>query len=235
MDGGSGCGPLGPPRSTSSEALEGPPPWRGDKLGSQTGSHGLDGRSDKTVGTRREVVTPLADLIGAVRLRELTAIDVRKALAQLAATRATRTVQDAHNCLVRAIRYAEARDLVGRNVAALLRPPKGQEGRPSKSLTLIQAQALLKAAEGSSLHADIVLCLMTGCRTEEARALRWDHVDLDGNPAASPPVPPHIAVWRSVRAHGDVKTQKSRRRPFGPGHQAQYPASYPGRPAEGRR
>ena len=27
----------------------------------------------------------------------------------------------------------------------------------------------------------------------------------------SPPVPPHIAVWRSVRAHGDTKTERSRR------------------------
>jgi hypothetical protein len=25
-------------------------------------------------------------------------------------------------------------------------------------------------------------------------------VDLDGDPAARPPVPPHVAVWRSVRA-----------------------------------
>ncbi len=89
--------------------------------------------------------------------------------------------------------------------------PKGLEGRPSRSLTLVQAQALIKAAEESRLHAYIVLCLLTGCRTEEARALRWDHVDLDGNPDAAPPVPPHVAVWRSVRSHGDVKTQKSRR------------------------
>jgi len=174
-------------------------------------AYGLADRSEKTISTRREVVTPLADLIGAVKLRDLTAADVRHALDEFATTRATRTVQDAHNCLVRAIRYAEARDLVGRNVGALIRPPKGQEGRPSKSLTLAQAQAVIKAAERSRLHAYIVLCLMTGCRTEEARALRWDHVDLDGNPDARPPVPPNVAVWRTVRAHGDVKTEKSRR------------------------
>src|SRR5690242_20782573 len=91
------------------------------------------------------------------------------------------------------------------------RPSRGLEGRPSKSLTVEQAQALVEAAETSRLHAYIVLCLLTGCRTEEARALRWDHVDLDGDPDADPPIPPHVAVWRSVRAHGDVKTQKSRR------------------------
>jgi integrase len=174
-------------------------------------AHGLDGRSSKTISTNREVLAPLTKLIGAARLTELAAPGVRSALAQLAASRSTRAVQMAHNSLVRAIRYAEANDLVSRNVAALVAPPKGLEGRPSKSLTLPQAQALIRAAEGSRLHAYIVLCLMTGCRTEEARALRWDHVNLDGDPAAEPPVPPHVAVWRSVRTHGDVKTQKSRR------------------------
>jgi integrase len=174
-------------------------------------AHGLEGLSAKTISTNREVLAPLTALIGAVKLRELAAVDVRSALAQLAATRSTRTVQLARNALARAIRYAETSDLVGRNVAALVTTPKGQEGRPSKSLTLAQAQALIKAAESSRLHAYIVLCQLTGCRTEEARALRWDHVDLDGDPNADPPVPPHVAVWRSVRTHGDVKTQKSRR------------------------
>jgi integrase len=28
----------------------------------------------------------------------------------------------------------------------------------------------------------VILSLTTGIRTEEARALRWDHVDLDGDP-----------------------------------------------------
>jgi integrase len=174
-------------------------------------AHGLEGLSAKTISTNQEVLAPLTALIGAVKLRELAAADVRSALAKLATTRSTRTVQLARNALARTIRYAEASDLVGRNVAALVTAPKGQEGRPSKSLTLAQAQALIKAAESSRLHAYIVLCLLIGCRTEEARALRWDHVDLDGDPDADPLVPPHVAVWRSVRSHGDVKTQKSRR------------------------
>ena len=61
------------------------------------------------------------------------------------------------------------------------------------------------------MYAYIVLSLLCGVRTEEARALRWQHVDLDGDSAASPPVPPHVAVWRSVRAHGETKTERSRR------------------------
>ena len=62
--------------------------------------------------------------------------------------------------------------------------------------------AVLEAAEQSRLHAYIVLCLLTGVRSEEARALTWDHVDLE---AAT------VSVWRSVRAHGDTKTMRSRR------------------------
>jgi integrase len=57
----------------------------------------------------------------------------------------------------------------------------------------------------------VILFLTTGIRTEEALALRWDHVDLDGDPETRSPVPPSIAVWRSVRLHGDTKTEKSRR------------------------
>ncbi len=56
-----------------------------------------------------------------------------------------------------------------------------------------------------------MVSLLTGARTEELRALTWDHVDLVGIPDASPPVPPHVAVWRSVRSGGDTKTRKSRR------------------------
>ena len=106
--------------------------------------------------------------------------------------------------------------------------PKGQHGRPCQSLTLNQAVAVMTAARtlpvmelrpglkdvrrpAELMHAYITLSLLCGLRTEEARALRWAHVDLDGDPAASPPAPPHVAVWRSVRAHGETKTERSRR------------------------
>jgi integrase len=117
----------------------------------------------------------------------------------------------AHNCLVRAIRHAESGDHVRRNVAALVKPPPGQSGgRPSKAMTADQAAALLRAARDDSyLGAYVIVSLTTGIRTEEGRALRWDHVDLDGHPRAG--MPPHMAVWRSVRAGSDTKTERSRR------------------------
>ena len=175
-------------------------------------AEGFDGRSQKTVALNRHVLQPVVESIGRVPLRDLTTRDVRRVLTEIAATHASRTVVVTHNALERAIRHAEANDYVRRNVAALVRPPAGQQaGRPSRSLTIHQAVALLAAAEGSRLGAYVMLCLLAGVRTEEARALTWDHVDLDGAPSADPAQPPHVAVWRSVRSHGDVKTQKSRR------------------------
>jgi len=170
-------------------------------------AEGLSGRAPKTVSTQREVLEPLLDIIGAVPLRQLSAANVRSALKDLAATRATRTVAMAHAGLARAIRHAEANDKVRRNVATLVNTPAGQRGRPSKSLTFEQAVVLIQAARPYDLYAYVVLSLLVGLRTEEARALRWDHVHLDADSG----LPPRVDVWRSVRAHGDVKTSKSRR------------------------
>ena len=171
---------------------------------------GLNGRSAKTIKKNENVLAPILAAIGARRLRELTADDVHQALTAMALRYSSAAVAMGHNALTRVIRHAEARDLVGRNVAVLVDTPKGQAGRPSKSLSLEQASALLAATEGTRMHAYIALCLATGIRTEEARALRWEHVDF-GDPVASPPVPASVAVWRSVRSHGDTKTEKSRR------------------------
>ena len=176
----------------------------------------------------QNVLEPLLKVIGARKLRDLSAADVRQALATMAAGYSTAAVSMGHLALKRAIRHAKANDLISRNVAALADTPKGQEGRLSKSLTLDQAIAVITAAStlpvmelrpglkdirrpAELMHAYIALSLLAGIRTEEARALHWAHVDLDGDPAASPPVPPHLAVWRSVRAHGETKTERSRR------------------------
>ena len=137
---------------------------------------GLDGTSDRTRTLYEGLLGPVVEAIGAKPLRALSAGDVRSALGQLTTRYSTRSLQITRNSLERAIRHAESNDLVGRNVAALMKPPRGRSGRPSKSFTLDQAKALLAAAETTRWRAYITLSLLVGIRTEEARALRWDHV-----------------------------------------------------------
>ena len=81
-----------------------------------------------------------------------------------------------------------------RNVVLLCDVPTGQQGRPSKALTLDQAEAVLTAAEGTAMHAYIVLSILIGARTEELRALTWDHVDLEGDPGADSKMEPQLGA-----------------------------------------
>lgn len=127
-------------------------------------------------------------------------------LAVEARTLSSDTVARLLDILRAAIRRAQAREYVRRNVALLCDPPKGQAGRPSKSLNLDQATRLLAAADADPgpMRAYVPVSLLTGARTEELRPLEWDRVNLDGDPAT-------VELWRSVRASGDTKTRKSRR------------------------
>jgi integrase len=79
---------------------------------------------------------------------------------------------------------------------------------------------MLEQAAASRLHAYVVVSLLTGIRTEEARALRWSRVvawvdrERQWRPVTEGGFDHErfaIYVWRSVRANGDTKTEKSRR------------------------
>src|SRR5260370_14470268 len=104
-------------------------------------ANGLDGRSAKTIKKNQNVLEPILKVVGTRKLRELSAADVRQALSKMAAGYSSAAVTMGHLALKRAIRHAEANDLVSRNVATLVDTPKGQERRPSKSLSLEQTVA----------------------------------------------------------------------------------------------
>ncbi|MFG3416392.1 tyrosine-type recombinase/integrase [Streptomyces althioticus] len=169
---------------------------------------GLKGRDEKTVSKNHMMANKhLIPFIGKAKLKDLSADDVDDWLDDRAEVLATRSLRDLLAILRRSIAHAQRRDKAARNVALLVTVPEGRPGRPSKALNLEQAKAVLAAARPSRLYAYLVLSLLSGVRTEEARPLTWDHVFLETKDG----VPPHVAVWRSVRKHGDTKTRKSRR------------------------
>lgn len=176
-------------------------------------AYGLSGRSESTV-TKYQYLCDMHVLphLGARKLRDLTATEVDAWLRELSTRLSQRTVTEVRSCLNRAVRRAMARDLVKRNVVELCETPGGRPGRKSKALTAEQADAVLTRTASDRLHNYIVVSLLTGARTEERRALRWEHVHLDPTPREDGQlVPPYLEVWRSVRSDGDTKTRKSRR------------------------
>ena len=166
---------------------------------------GLKGRAKGTIDNYRSLADHnVIPQIGGIKVKELTADQLDDWLDERAEELSTRSLRLIHQIVERAIRQAQARDKVRRNVASLVDVPEGQEGRPSKSMTLGQAVGLLETVESGShrLAAYVVLSLLAGVRTEEARAITWDEVDLKAGT---------VAVYRSVRVKGDTKTRKSRR------------------------
>ncbi|MDQ3764232.1 MAG: tyrosine-type recombinase/integrase [Actinomycetota bacterium] len=167
---------------------------------------GLKGKSTATIDNYRSLATHhLLPQIGTTKLQQLTADQLDEWIDDRAEELSTRSLRLIHQILERAIRQAQARDKIRRNVATLITVPQGKQGHPSKAMTLDQAIRLLEAAESDTdlwLAAYVVLSLLTGIRTEEARALTWAEVDLQVGT---------VAVYRSVRTKGDTKTHKSRR------------------------
>ena len=145
---------------------------------------GLDGTSERTRTLYEGLLEPVLEMIGPRPLRELSAGDVRLALSELVTRYSTRSLQITRNCLERAIRHAESNDLIGRNVAALVKPPRGRNGRPSKSFTLDQAKALLAAAQSTRWQAYVAAkparrhpyrggpCAAVGSRSDLGRRCR---------------------------------------------------------------
>lgn len=167
-----------------------------------------DGQGDVDDATRERnrimCETHITPKLGGRKLQELRPDEVDAWLKGLSDSLATSTLRRLRAILVLVVKRAMRRGLVDRNVVELCDVPRGRAGRRSKSLTLEQAEGVLTKTTEDPLHCYIVVSLLTGARTEELRALRWEHVHLDAEP-------PHVEVWRSVRRTGDTKTRHSRR------------------------
>ena len=137
-------------------------------------------RSVNTAASYRNAVeNHLTPTLGTKRLRDLTVIDVDRLLQQkYVAGLSDSTVQRIRMTLVKALRHAERRDLIGRNVAALtdLRRVQRSEGR---SLTPEQATQLLAVAAKDRLGITVALGLYLGLRPGEVLGLQWEDVDQD--------------------------------------------------------
>lgn len=120
----------------------------------------------------------VAPALGRVKLEKLTPPHLQAFYrAKLDEGLSPRTVQYLHVVLHRALKQALRWNLVPRNVAEVVDPPK----IPRKEITPLspeQARTFLETACGDRLAALYVLAIHTGLRQGELLALRWDDVDL---------------------------------------------------------
>lgn len=158
--------------------------------------------------THRDNVKPALGHITLTRLRPADVSAMQRAMAERGLSAST--INGARNVLGRALRRATQEDMLARNVASVVDGPRvlRTEGR---SLTLAQAKTMLGAAVGDRLVAAYILLLALGLRRGEVLGLRWNDLDLDGDPA-------RIYIRQQLQRHAraglhltELKTPKSLR------------------------
>ena len=163
----------------------------------------------KTIASYDAIVRRhLLPTLGRIVLTRLTPDDVeRYCAAKAAGGLAPKTVRHHHSVLRRALREAERRGLIQRNVARLVTPPKAArfEVRP---LTPQEARAILDATGRDRLAALYALALGLGLRQGEVLGLRWEDVDL---PAGTVTVRQTLQRYDGAYHLGEPKTERSRR------------------------
>lgn len=119
--------------------------------------------------------------LGTTRVRDLTPNDVHAMLRKRADDGlSTSSIRRIHQELKRALRWAESWDMLGRNVAEKVKPPKGTV-KESRAMTAEQARRFLDAAAGSRYEALFRLGLTVPSRPGELAGLCWDCIDWERN------------------------------------------------------
>jgi integrase len=167
-------------------------------------------RSQNTIdGLTWAVERQLIPAIGAYRLRDLECEQVEDMLADMAAKNmSSSSLTRVHTTLTRALKWAQRRGKVYRNVSDLVETPVGTH-RPSKALTVAQVQAVLETAKDDRLQALWALGLILGMRPGELTGMRWEDVDFDTGVIS---VRQSLKHSRGKLWPGDTKTRRSRRR-----------------------
>jgi integrase len=153
-----------------------------------------DYKPNTLVTYRGKINTYLKPHLGKHRLDKLTDDHVTDFYAALRRQGlSSSTVRLCHGILSKALRVAERRGKVARNVCRLVEPPKVGKRSPKRGpMTVEEAQRVLEAA---GEDARWWVALLTGMRQGECLALRWRDVHLD---VENGEVHPYLVVRQSL-------------------------------------
>ncbi|WP_327577877.1 tyrosine-type recombinase/integrase [Streptomyces sp. NBC_00145] len=120
----------------------------------------------------------LSPMLGAKRLESLGVADVRRFLVRLENQTTAATAKESHRVLRSALSSACSEELITRNVAKLVEPPRA-DARELHPWTLDETLDFLAASRKDPLYAAFVLAIGMGLRRGEIVGLRWSDLDLE--------------------------------------------------------
>lgn len=150
----------------------------------------------------------LVPSLGPIRLAKLEADHVRAMVRGLEARGLSmRTATLARDILRIALSSAVSDELIARNVAELVRRPKGRR-REWPTLSAVESRALLDALRGRRLETVVTVGLALGLRVGEALGLQWSNIDMQ---AGTLSVRKALQTTGKVRELVDTKSRESQR------------------------
>ncbi|WP_411071186.1 tyrosine-type recombinase/integrase [Streptomyces sp. cmx-4-25] len=152
----------------------------------------------------------LSPMLGTKRLETLSSPDVRRFLLQLENQTTAATAKESHRVLRTALSAACREELIARNVAKLVQPPRAAS-RDLSPWSLDETLAFLAAARQDPLYAAFVLAIAMGLRRGEIVGLRWNDIDLENRVLL---VRQQVQRRRGVLYNDETKGRRSRAIPL---------------------
>jgi integrase len=167
--------------------------------------------SPKTAERYRQLIErQIVPYLGSMPLQKLKPVHIANWHAALlkTGTLSARTIGHAHRVLHKALADAVRHELVTRNPASVVSPPKVMAGEVA-ILNAGQVKAVLAAMRDTVIYPQVVVLLSTGIRRGEIAGLQWADLDLDAG---------KLRIERAIektKAHGlrikQPKTKHGRR------------------------
>ncbi|MEU2244203.1 site-specific integrase [Streptomyces sp. NPDC018338] len=152
----------------------------------------------------------LTPMLGTKRLETLSTPDVRRFLLQLEKQTTAATAKESNRVLRTALSAACREELIVRNVAKLVQPPRAAP-RDLSPWSLDETLAFLSAARQDPLYAAFVLAIAMGLRRGEIVGLRWNDIDLENRVLL---VRQQVQRRRGVLYNDETKGRRSRAIPL---------------------
>ncbi|MFF6867269.1 tyrosine-type recombinase/integrase [Streptomyces sp. NPDC012450] len=152
----------------------------------------------------------LSPMLGTKRLESLSVPDVRRFLLQLEKKTTAATAKESHRVLRTALSAACREELIVRNVAKLVEPPRAA-ARDLSPWSLDETLDFLAVARRDPLYAAFVLAIAMGLRRGEIVGLRWNDIDLENRVLL---VRQQVQRRRGVLYNDETKGRRSRAIPL---------------------
>jgi len=164
------------------------------------------GRSASTYTTYRSMIeTHIKPAIGKHHLSKLTQQHIQAMLNNLAVSASTARL--VRSIVRAALRQAMEWDLVGRNVAALTKSPKGEQFE-GYALSPDEVRNVMATVSGDDLEALYAIATSVGLRQAELLGLRWGNIDRE---AGTVTVRHQLKIVDGEPTFAELKTKSSRR------------------------